>query len=303
MYRFLYGNVQLPSGELPGENRRCLFRRRYRRLISSFREQRRFNTRFPEIRANDLFLCLDCGDQGRLGFSAPLFEQAAHTFCIDHHISNQSFAEENHIKPEASSTSELVYHLLNEDKISVSTAEALYLGIVHDTGVFQYSCTAPSTMRAAARLMEKGIDAPAIIQNTYYEKTYAQNQILGRAMLESILFMDGKCIASYFRQKTLEFYGVTPKDLDGIVSQLRNTKGVEVAIFMYEISPNEYKVSLRSSKDVDVSVIAQYFGGGGHKKAAGFTMTGSVMMFLTICPHRLRYSWEKMYDTWNHQCI
>lgn len=73
----------------------------------------------------------------------------------------------------------------------------------------------PSTMRAAARLMEKGIDAPAIIQNTYYEKTYAQNQILGRAMLESILFMDGKCIASYFRQKTLEFYGVTPKDLVG----------------------------------------------------------------------------------------
>lgn len=230
----------------------------------------------PGNKSYDLFLCLDCGDQGRLGFSAPLFEQAAHTFCIDHHISNQSFAEENHIKPEASSTSELVYHLLNEDKISVSTAEALYLGIVHDTGVFQYSCTAPSTMRVAARLMEKGIDAPAIIQNTYYEKTYAQNQILGRAMLESILFMDGKCIASYFRQKTLEFYGVTPKDLDGIVSQLRNTKGVEVAIFMYEISPNEYKVSLRSSKDVDVSAIAQYFGGGGHKKAAGFTMTGSV---------------------------
>ena len=82
----------------------------------------------------DLFLCLDCGDQGRLGFSAPLFEQAAHTFCIDHHISNQSFAEENHIKPEASSTSELVYHLLDEEKICVSTAEALYLGIVHDTG-------------------------------------------------------------------------------------------------------------------------------------------------------------------------
>ena len=76
-------------------------------------------------------------DRGRLGFSAPLFEQAAHTFCIDHHISNQSFAEENHIKPEASSTSELVYHLLDEEKISVSTAEALYLGIVHDTGVFQ----------------------------------------------------------------------------------------------------------------------------------------------------------------------
>lgn len=230
-----------------------------------------------EIRAEeiyDLFICLDCGDKDRLGFSLPLFEGAVHTFCVDHHISNESFAETNIIEPDASSTSELVFSLLEETKISKKTAEALYLGIVHDTGVFQYSCTAPSTMRVAAKLMEKGIDAPAIIQNTYYEKTYAQNQILGRALLESIRFMDQRCIASYLRKKDLDFFGVTPKDLDGIVSQLRNTEGVEVAVFMYELEPREYKVSLRSVKDVDVSVIAQYFGGGGHKKAAGLTMTG-----------------------------
>ena len=149
----------------------------------------------------------------------------------------------------------------------------MYLGIVHDTGVFQYSCTAPSTMRAAAKLMEKGVNAPEIIQNTYYEKTYEQNQALGRALLESVLFMDKKCI-TYMRQRDMEFYGVKPKDLDGIVSQLRNTKGIEVAVFMYEIQPSEYKVSLRATGNVDVSVIAQFFGGGGHRKAAGFTMTG-----------------------------
>lgn len=228
----------------------------------------------PEGKVYDLFICLDCGDKERLGFSVPLYEQARHTFCVDHHISNQNFAKDNYIEPEASSTSELVFNLLDEEKISRETAEALYLGIVHDTGVFQYSCTAPSTMRAAAKLMEKGVDAPAIIQETYYEKTYEQNQILGRALLESIRFMNQKCIAVYLKQRDMEFFGVTPKDLDGIVSHLRNTKGVEVAIFMYEIKPHEYKVSLRSSKDVDVSVIAQYFGGGGHKKAAGFTMAG-----------------------------
>ena len=126
----------------------------------------------PGNKSYDLFLCLDCGDQGRLGFSAPLFEQAAHTFCIDHHISNQSFAEENHIKPEASSTSELVYHLLNEDKISVSTAEALYLGIVHDTGVFQYSCTAPSTMRAAARWKKELMPRPSFRTLTMKKHTH-----------------------------------------------------------------------------------------------------------------------------------
>lgn len=228
----------------------------------------------PEDKVYDLFICLDCGDKERLGFSVALYEQARHTFCVDHHISNQNFAEENYIEPEASSTSELVFNLLDEEKISRETAEALYLGIVHDTGVFQYSCTAPSTMRAAAKLMEKGVDAPTIIQETYYEKTYEQNQILGRALLESIRFMNQKCIAVYLKQRDMEFFGVTPKDLDGIVSHLRNTKGVEVAIFMYEIKPQEYKVSLRSAKDVDVSIIAQYFGGGGHKKAAGFTMAG-----------------------------
>lgn len=223
----------------------------------------------------DLFICLDCGDKDRLEFSEPLFDAAKHTFCVDHHISNPAFAEENYIIPDASSTSELICRLLEGDKMSLETASALYMGIVHDTGVFQYSCTSPETMRIAAGLLEKGVDGPKIIQDTFYEKTYAQNQILGRALLESIIFMDGACIASYVKNNVMEFYGVTPKDLDGIVSQLRVTKGVEVAIFMYEQKANVYKVSLRSKDRVDVSSIAQYFGGGGHKKAAGFTMHGS----------------------------
>lgn len=230
----------------------------------------------PEGKEYDVFIVLDCGDKERLGFSKPLFEQAKETFCIDHHISNQSFASQNYIFPDASSTSELVYGLLELDKITKEVAECLYLGIVHDTGVFQYSCTAPETMEAAANLMRKGIDASEIIEKTFYEKTYAQNQILGRALLESFLFMDGKCVVSYITKQMMDFHGVNPKDLEGIVSQLRMTKGVEVAILLYETAPREYKVSLRASGDVDVSRVAQYFGGGGHKKAAGLTMKGTV---------------------------
>lgn len=241
----------------------------------------------------DLFICLDCGDKERLGFSAPLFDEAEHTLCVDHHISNQSFAEENYIVPDASSTSELICQLIETEKISRKAAEALYLGIVHDTGVFQYSCTAPSTLRIAAELLETGIDAPKIIQETYYEKTYAQNQILGRALLESIQFFDGKCIAAYIRRREMDFFGVKPSDLDGIVSQMRNTKGVEVAVFMYELQPNVYKVSLRSNDLVDVSVIAQYFGGGGHKKAAGFTMTGTPYDVLNNLSEQIAFQLEK----------
>ena len=224
----------------------------------------------------DLFIALDCGDAGRLGFSAPLFENAKATMCIDHHVSNASFADENYIIPDASSTSELVYNLLDKEKITTEIAECLYLGIVHDTGVFQYSCTSPRTMEIAADLMRKGIRSNEIIDKTFYEKTYAQNQILGRALLESFLFMDGKCIVSYITKKIMDFHGVTPKDLEGIVSQLRVTKGVEVAILLYETAPQEYKVSLRATGDVDVSKVAGFFGGGGHKKAAGVTMKGTV---------------------------
>ena len=224
----------------------------------------------------DLFIAMDCGDVKRLGFSGCLFENAKETFCIDHHVSNQAFADNNYIVPDASSTSELAYRLMDKELINTDIAECLYLGIVHDTGVFQYSCTSPETMEAAADLMRRNIRANEIIDKTFYEKTYAQNQILGRALLESSLSMNGKCIVSFISKQVMDFYGVTPKDLDGIVSQLRVTKGVEVAMFLYETAPLEYKVSLRATNDVDVSIIAQKFGGGGHKKAAGVTMNGSV---------------------------
>ena len=121
-----------------------------------------------------------------------------------------------------------------------------------------------------------GFDFSKLIDETFFEKTYVQNQVLGRALLESIRFMDGRCIFSSIDLKTMEFYKVVPKDLDGIVSQLRITKGVECAIFLYQTKTLEYKVSLRSNGKVDVAAIASYFGGGGHVRAAGCTMQGTV---------------------------
>lgn len=223
----------------------------------------------------DLFFCLDCGDKKRLGFAASLFHLAHTTVCIDHHISNEAFADHNLIVPDASSTSELVFTILDKDKIGRETAEALYMGIAHDTGVFRYSCTSPKTMEVAAELMRKGIQWDEIIDRTFYEKTYVQNQILGRALLESMLIMDKRCIVSVIKKRSMEFFQALPSDLEGIVSQLRQTKGVEVAIFLHETEPQKYKVSLRSKSRVDVSVIAKHFGGGGHVRAAGVTMKGS----------------------------
>ena len=229
----------------------------------------------PEGMEYDLFICQDCGDKERLDFSVSLFDNAKHTFCIDHHISNKGFAEHNYVVPEASSTSELVYQILDAEKISDKVAKALYLGIVHDTGVFQYSCATSSTFRTAADLLEKEFDAPKMIQETYYQKSFAQNKILGYALMNAELLCDGLCIASFLKKEDMDKFGVSSKDLDGIVAQLRNTSGVEVAIFMYELETGVYKVSLRASNYADVSKVAQLFGGGGHVKAAGCSMSGT----------------------------
>ena len=230
----------------------------------------------PKGKTYDLFFCLDCADEKRLGDAVAFCSNSGKTICVDHHISNGGFADENYIVPEASSTSELIVRILDEDKIPYEAAEALYMGIVHDTGVFRHSCTSPETLEIAAKLMRKGISSSKIINDTYYDKTYHQNQILGRALLESILVMGGKVIFSAVRLKDMDFYGVEPSDLDGIVQVMMSTKGTEVAIFLYETAPQVYKVSLRSRELIDVSEVAAYFGGGGHKRAAGCIMQGSI---------------------------
>lgn len=223
----------------------------------------------------DAFIALDC-NADRLGTAEPIYDRAGKKINIDHHISNTGCGDVNYIFPEASSTSELIYELMDAAFLDVEIAKALYIGIIHDTGVFQYSNTSKKTLMIAAELISYGFDFPVLIEETFYEKTYVQNQILGRALLESILFQNGKCIVSTVDKKMMDFYGVQPSDLDGIVNQLRYTKGVECAIFIYEVQFQNYKVSMRSGGQIDVSVIAQYFGGGGHKRAAGCTINGTV---------------------------
>lgn len=223
----------------------------------------------------DVFFILD-SVQERIGFAQEYAEKAKKTINIDHHISNPATdCDVNYVVTEAGSTAELIYEVIGKENLDEQIARSIYIGMIHDTGVFQYSNTSPKTLRIAADLLEYGFDFPKLIDETFYEKTYVQNQILGRALLESILFMDGKCIASMIDRKLMEFYNATSKEFEGIVNQLRIVKGVECAIFMYETGTLEYKVSLRSCGKVDVAKVASYFGGGGHVRAAGCTMSGT----------------------------
>ncbi len=246
-----------------------------------------------EKKEYDLFLAQDCGDAARLGAAEHYFHEAKKTVCIDHHKSNGAFADINYIYPEASSTSELIYDLIEDEKISKAVAECIYLGIVHDTGVFQYSCTSSKTMNIAGRLMDKGIDFTRIINDTFFEKTYEQTRIMAAALLKSQRFLDETCIFSFITREEMEEYHVLPKHLEGIVSQMRAVKGVDTAVFLYQNGENSYKVSMRSSNLVDVAEIAVGFGGGGHARAAGATMEGDARQIRDLILEKIRQQLEK----------
>ncbi len=180
------------------------------------------------------------------------------------------------VVPDASSTAEVLYGLIPREDMDTEIATALYTGIIHDTGVFQYTNTSPKTMQIGAELIGYGFPFAQIIEESFYQKTYLQTQVLGRALIESIRFMDGQCIFSCMDQEKMAFYGARPSDLDGIVNQLRNIAGVHCAIFIYEKEHMEYKVSMRSDEYVDVAKVASFFGGGGHVRAAGCTIRGTM---------------------------
>ena len=154
-------------------------------------------------------------------------------------------------------------------------AQAIYTGMVTDTGVFKYNSTSPKTYEIAGKLTSYGFDFTWLIDHVFYEKTYLQNQILGRALLESMTLMEGKVIVSVVSRQTMDFYGVNGNDLDGIVNQLMFTVGTDVAIFMYEDEPMMYRVSLRSNGNINVSAVAKLLGGGGHVRASGCTINGT----------------------------
>lgn len=230
---------------------------------------------YPRRQSYETFIVLDCNKERTADASAAI-DKAKKVINIDHHISNSGGSHVDLIVPEASATCELVYEVIDRDYLDEDIVKALYLGIISDTGVMQYSNTSPKTLRIVAELIEYGFDFTKLINESFYEKTYIQNQILGRALSESVLYHNNRCIVSYLTNEAMRFYGVTGKDMEGIVSQLRLTKGVEVAIFMYEYEKNTWKLSLRSNNIVDVSRICQEFGGGGHVRASGCTMNGDV---------------------------
>ena len=221
----------------------------------------------------DLLVSLDASDRERLGIRGVMLDTAKESICIDHHVTNTNFAKFNIVEDFRSSTCELLYTLLDYDKISVNTAVCLYTGIVHDSGVFKYQSTTRQTMEIAGALIDKGFDFTKIIDDTYFKKDFNATRLLGLVLTNAELIFDGKCCYGLLDYDTWTGYIDDKKKMDGIIDNLRNIDGVEIALFMYETAKDEHKVSLRSI-NADVSAIAKALGGGGHMRAAGATVYG-----------------------------
>lgn len=225
----------------------------------------------PETERYDAFIVLDSMPD-RIGFAKQLYEDAALKVNIDHHKTNPGCGDAFYVDGNASSACELVYDVIDSEMADIEIAQALYVGIVTDTGVFQYSNTRESTMRLAGKLMSYGFDFTSVIREVFFERTYMQGKMLGLCLARSEQIMDGYCLFCSLDNETITRCGASRQDLDRVSSQMLLTRGVDCAVFLHETQPGEWRVSLRSGKIVDVARTASLFHGGGHTRAAGCTI-------------------------------
>lgn len=226
----------------------------------------------------DINIALDTGDVARLGGRGEAFFKAPCTINIDHHVTNTRFALFNFVDDLSASTGEIVYALLKKLRLEIDKdiATCLYTAISTDTGGFRYSNTTADTHRIASELLSSGIDIGELSQRIYDNTTYTKLKLTQKSIELLELHEKEKLAVVAISQADLSLAGARDEDCDGIVNIGRSIEGVEVSILVKEKAADEIRVNLRSKTCVDVSEVAAAFGGGGHKRAAGCTVKGTL---------------------------
>jgi phosphoesterase RecJ-like protein len=231
----------------------------------------------PEDLDDRTIVFLDCGNIDRNPADV-LKRPDGHILNLDHHHDNTMFGTVNHVDPDASSTAEIVWMLLDALGVELSReiAEALYVGLVTDTGKFMYENTGSRAHRMAAELLEAGVDSQEIYRQLYENIPVAKLELLSRGLANMQRFDGGALSISHLSREDYEATGAEEGYSEGVVDHLRALEGTAVAGLVRDLlgagKDGMRKVSLRASDDrVDVSLIARAQGGGGHRRAAGFT--------------------------------
>jgi phosphoesterase RecJ-like protein len=231
----------------------------------------------PDDVEERVLLAVDCANERRIGGDTAAVARAAVVIDVDHHHDNSRFGDVNLVVPDASSTAEVVRDILRELDVDLTPeiAEALYVGLVTDTGRFQYTNTTPKSLRLAAELVEAGADVHGIFRHVYETVQFAKLKLLARALDRARVFEGGRLVVSYLLREDFAEVGAEEPFSEGIIDHLRAVEGAEMVALIREPPRDEgptRRVSLRSSHDeVDVSAIARERGGGGHRQAAGFS--------------------------------
>jgi len=230
-----------------------------------------------EISNYDLAIAVDCATLKRLAKNE-YFENAKRTIVIDHHGSNTMYGDLNYVNPVSPACCEVLSGMFDyyNSNLTKDVGTCIMTGIITDTGGFQYNGITPETFEFTAELIRKGVDVPDIYKRTLRTKTKANFELTKRVIDRIELLEDGKVTFTYINAQDEIEVGAEPGDHEGLVEIGREIEGVEVSIFIREKEKDAYKVSLRSASYVNVSDICLMFGGGGHPRAAGALIQGTV---------------------------
>jgi phosphoesterase RecJ-like protein len=235
-----------------------------------------FTSEVPADIEERLLIAVDCGNASRVR-SDELFERATRILNIDHHGDNTHFGHLNHVRATAACTTQLIWELaplLGVAAPSTEVATAVYVGLVTDTGRFQYSNTTPEAFELAAALVRSGVDVHDVFTRIFETVAWERTKLLGTALRNAVRSDDGLIVATHLTQQEFDDLGATEDDAEGIVDTLRSVVGTSVALFLRDLDASDglgRKGSLRTTReDLDVSAIARGWDGGGHRQAAGF---------------------------------
>lgn len=248
----------------------------YHFLEGSGEITREFDAGFcPEV-----LICVDCAEKERVA-APPEIWTLPDVFVVnlDHHVTNIGFGDLNIIDPQACATGELVYRIFAAGGYGLDgrTALAIYTALATDTGFFRYESTSAYTLEVAADLVKNfGVNPSKVAEEVHDHKSFNSVRMLGEALGRLRLANDGKVAWMVLDQQMLKKFPVENEETDNYVNFARSIEGVEIGLLFKELKSNEIKLSWRSSAAVDVSQLAAYFGGGGHARAAGCSLTGSV---------------------------
>ena len=231
-----------------------------------------------KVETYDLSIALDCGDINRLNGFAEVFENAKVRISIDHHGINTMFADYNFINPTAPACAQILITVIQELGIEINKeiGTCLLTGIITDTGGFKYPATTAETFEFTAELINQGINVSEIYKRVLQTVSKEKFNLRKIATNRLELLEDDQIAFTYITMEDVENTNSTQDDYDGIVEIGRDIEGVEISIFLKEIAEGSYKISLRSNDYVNVADICLMFNGGGHARAAGGSITGTI---------------------------